>query len=66
MRTLALTQRVRAVGLQSPSHSNVLTRPLRRNLSLWHPPKFENDKPVRIASSLRGGLLYWNFERVQG
>lgn len=46
-------QRVRTAGLGR--HMSVVNRAMRRNLSLWHPPKFENEKPVR---SLYFGCLW--------
>ena len=42
---LLAAQRVRTASLGR--QLNLINRAMRRNLSLWHPPKFENEKPVR-------------------
>lgn len=42
-------QRVRTAGLGR--HLSMVNRAMRRNLSLWHPPKFENEEPVRYTCS---------------
>ncbi|KAI9934248.1 hypothetical protein ASPWEDRAFT_107887 [Aspergillus wentii DTO 134E9] len=46
MRTFALTQRVQAAGLRHARPNQIVTR---RGLTIWHPPKFENEKMLSYS-----------------